>query len=497
MNLINLSPPASSLIESIRSIGYSFDTAVADIIDNSISAESKKIKINTRYDVNNGLTLEVVDDGIGMSQESLRQAMSLGGKGPSFERQSNDLGRFGLGLKTASFSQALVLTVVTKFNQDESIHGIKWDLNKVVSNNKWDAFELSEEDCFSLIKESNVILDGGGTIVQWKNCDRIKQNLKDVMDLSEHVQSLVEDLKKKLSLVFHKYLENSKIAIYVNGSSLKPMDPFALRGGEDTAHSQRLFSEKRIIENSTVEITGYLLPHISRMGGQKRENQISIDGEHTAYQGLYIYRLDRLIIYGGWHQIIRKTEANKLARIEISISNEADHIWQLDIKKATAILPVALRSRLRDLIRGVSRKSNEIFMRRVRMKKSNPSSVWERIYDKEKNSISYVIDQNHPIIQNLINSLDTQNEHVLDLIGFIEKTLPVDFISNDLIAGDGLISKSSEDIYSELDDLSNIVANAGVGFSIFKSSVIGCGLYKLNLNEIDEILEKFKQRFKI
>ena len=120
MDVINLSPPASSLIESIRSIGYSFDTAVADIVDNSISALAKNIEVNISPPENGNLSVAILDDGTGMTRDELVIAMSLGGKGPRAKRDAGDLGRFGLGLKTASFSQAKKLLVITKLKMTQT-----------------------------------------------------------------------------------------------------------------------------------------------------------------------------------------------------------------------------------------------------------------------------------------------------------------------------------------------------------------------------------------
>jgi hypothetical protein len=493
MELINLAPPASSLIESIRSIGYSFESAIADIIDNSISAKATLVDINLNVTKENDLSVDIIDNGIGMSPIKLREAMSLGGK-PGITRNKKDLGRFGLGLKTASFSQATILTVVSK-TKDYGLTGIQWNLNNVIKNNTWDANQLNQSECEKLVKITSLEKYDNGTFVNWKDCDRLVQGLQDRSELSSHINRQIEELKKKLSLTFHKYLEKSKFNITVNEFILKPMDPFALKGGENLAHSQMLFSEEKYIDGSKIKITGYLLPHISRMGGIDREKQISLNAEHTASQGLYLYRLDRLISYGGWQKIIRSTEANKLARLEICFDNEADHLWQLDIKKSTATLPIALRSRIQDLIRGVSHRSNAVFMRRVRMKKTNPSSVWERIYDKSTNTVTYHIDREHPIIEKLCNENGGNEDLLEDLLIFIENTLPVDFISNDIVAGEGFVARSNQEIFDQISGLSEIVSNAGLNYEVFKQTIIGCGMYKLNPHELDFIIEKFKDKF--
>lgn len=153
--LVILEPYASSLIESMRSIGYSFETAIADIIDNSISAKATEIKIYQR--VKNGIPyIQIIDDGIGMSRSELLDALRLGSKNPTEDREKDDLGRFGLGLKSASFSQCRILTVVSKMNNE--IHGFQWDLDIVAKTNRFvvrelDEFEISSFSNLSYLSE--------------------------------------------------------------------------------------------------------------------------------------------------------------------------------------------------------------------------------------------------------------------------------------------------------------------------------------------------------
>src|SRR5258708_3144611 len=106
-------PHAGNMIEDFRSIGYSLQTAIADIVDNSIAAKEKNIWIDLEWNGENTAVI-ITDDGIGMSKDELINAMRPGSKNPLADRSSEDLGRFGLGLKTASFSQCRILTVATK-----------------------------------------------------------------------------------------------------------------------------------------------------------------------------------------------------------------------------------------------------------------------------------------------------------------------------------------------------------------------------------------------
>ena len=497
MEVINLSPPASSLIESIRSIGYSFDAAIADIVDNSISAQAKNIDVNISTPQNGNISVTIFDDGEGMTEEGLKINMSLGGKGPRTNRVAGDLGRFGLGLKTASFSQAKLLLVITKKIDDDLLHGIEWDLNHVIESNRWEARLLSNTDCLNELSKNSIKNFMNGTAVIWRECDRITQGLQNDRDLGQFVNQSVDQLKKKFSLIFHKYLDKKRFVLRINSEKLTGLDPFCLGGGTDVAHSQILFEEEFLVNNTKILIKGYLLPHISRMGGASRENQISINGDHTAGQGLYLYRLDRLISSGGWQGVIRKSESNKLARVEISFGSDADQLWQLDVKKSTAILPLAIRSRIRDLIRGISSMSGDVFVKRVRMRKTSPNSIWERMYDKEKKSITYQIDRNHPIIDGFLEKFDTKEGYAEDLLFFIESTFPADLIANDVVVNEASFKSVGDELEVKITELADIVASSGATFKNFQDTILGCGLFNADVVVLESILNKNKDKFKV
>jgi hypothetical protein len=486
MRLIDLSPPASSLIESIRNIGYTFAFAIADLVDNSISANAKNISINIAKDHLDKVVVTIQDDGIGMTQSELHLAMSLGGKGPSDERAINDLGRFGLGLKTASFSQAKLLTVITKNILSSDLNIVQWDLDFVIKENKWLAEELDVKDGLTLLSETNTSIGKSGTVIVLKKCDRIDEGLLSINDLNTHLNSEIGQLQKILSLIYHKLITHKKTSITVNGLKLKGMDPFCVVGDDSSAKSQIIFNESVKVKDSDISVTGYLLPHISRMGGQKREESISIDSNHVANQGLYLYRLDRLIAWGSWQNVVRKSEANKLARIDVTFGNDADELWKLDIKKSTAMLPAAIKYRIRDLIRGMAEHSSSVFQRRVRMKKTNENSIWCRYYDKETKVISYEVDRDQASIKELLSKFEEHIDLAEYLLDYIESTFPADLVANDIAISNATFTRESEDSYLKLLELATNICSSGIRFDVFKKSMIdshafGLGSDKLNL----------------
>ncbi len=495
MSQIDLSPPASSLIESIRSIGYSFPFAIADLIDNSISKAAKRIHVSIQGRDTNKLSVSIADDGIGMTPQELRLAMSLGGRGPSEERDAKDMGRFGLGLKTASFSQARVLTVISRKSVKSAWYGIKWDLDFVIKKNKWLALEIDSEDCKE--KLNNLAFpfsDQVGTFVIWNCCDRLEEGLQTSDELSLHINREIENLQNVLSLIYHRLLEKKLTKLFVNGLQLEPMDPFCIHGKDDESRSQLIFKEPVDVASAKIEVSGYLLPHQSRMGGLSRERKISIGGDHIASQGLYLYRVDRLISWGSWQNIIRKSEANKLARVAISFGNDADELWKLDIKKSTAILPAIIKARIRDLIRKMSAHSSGVFEKRFKMKKTSPHSVWCRYFDRDTQMISYEVDRSQPAIQTILDKFGDNADLAESLLDFVESTFPADLVKNDLaISNAKFISEGDEGTYENLLLLAKKMTKASIDFSVFKKSVSDSNIYGLDQDILEKYLEKIRK----
>ena len=159
-------PRASVLVESLRDLGYSLQAAVADVIDNSLSAGARRIELLAETHAE-APVIGIVDDGAGMTEAELLEAMRPGSRSPLEERSATDLGRFGLGLKTASFSQCRRMVVVTRRNGTTSCAA--WDLDTVAARDRW-IVELPDSPAAVPWHER---LTGDGTLVVWEKQDRL------------------------------------------------------------------------------------------------------------------------------------------------------------------------------------------------------------------------------------------------------------------------------------------------------------------------------------
>jgi hypothetical protein len=258
-----LVPPfAGALIESLRGVGYSPATALADLIDNSISAAARNVWLSFNF-AGPDSVITLLDDGLGMTEDHLRSAMTLGGVGPLAPREANDLGRFGLGMKTASFSQCRCLTVSSK--RGGLISTRRWDLDYIARPDIGDWRLLSTPRPRSEGQLGELDSLGNGTLVTWQGLDRI---VGDATAQNQPAANAFYDLaariEQHLAMVFHRYLEglSPDLRILIGGHRIKPWDPF-LRSHLATVATP---TETIRSENGTVELEGFVLPHKDQLG---------------------------------------------------------------------------------------------------------------------------------------------------------------------------------------------------------------------------------------
>lgn len=433
-------PFAPSLIESMRSLGYSFQSAISDIIDNSISANATRIDI-IYIPSNVNPHIIIVDNGNGMTSEELEEAMRYGCKNPLEERDENDLGRFGLGMKSASLSQCRKLTVVSKKNNYRSCYS--WDMDYVIKKQSWLMLGYGNDEINEL--PSINILDKlkSGTYVLLQNFDRVAESTN---NLEATLNKSINDTIDHISLVFHRYLEEG-IDIYVNNEKICPKDPFI------TSHKKTQFKRTQsfTINDSIITVKPFILPHINELTLEDIKKVGSKDRLRNE-QGFYVYRNKRLIIWGTWFRLERKDELSKLARVMVDIPNSLDYMWNIDIKKSSANLPDIIKKNLYNCVYESILNSEQVHNYRGR--KINVDEgidyVWERF--KTRDGYTYTINRNLPQIKLLEQTMDQDQLKIFgNLIGFIEDTFPVATLYID--AAKGHVKNNSDDEeYEKLHD---------------------------------------------
>ena len=443
-----LAPPlAGALVESLRGVGYSVGTALADLIDNSISANAKRIWLTFRFaGAQSRITL--LDDGRGMSEDELRRAMTLGGVGPMVAREPRDLGRFGLGLKTASFSQGRCLTVASKRNGRTSVR--RWDLDYIARPDvgDWRLLAAPRPGSEPLLEE----LDGldCGTLVLWEGLDRIVGNAS-AEDRSAETAfyDLAARVEQHLGMVFHRYLEgvSPELRILIGGHPIRPWDPF-LRSHFATSSTPVDISRP---PSGLVEIEGFVLPHKDHLGNGY-EAAGGLEG-WTAQQGFYVYRNRRMLVAGSWlglgsPRAWTMEEPYKLARLRLEFSNSADQEWDIDVKKSVARPPRWIKPRLTELAQTVRDNARQVFAHRGsygrRPAVAELAPAW--IAGQSGRATTYRINRAHPAVERALSSPDPVSVEVA--LRIVEETVPVQRIWLDTVEN----GEAPRDAFSETPD---------------------------------------------
>ena len=408
-------PEASSMIETFRAIGYNIETAIADIIDNSISAKAKNIWINFEWK-GSKTWLSIKDDGIGMNDAELIQAMRPGSKNPLQERNQNDLGRFGLGLKTASFSQARRLTVLSKKVGYNSVFWT-WDLDFVNQTGNWDLIKYLPDE--SLETEISKLFTG--TIVLWNDIDRVVKDFnQDDRKAEFKFNQTMEQVKKHLAMVFHKFIEQGKINIYFQDKKVNAWNPFL----SNEKATQEFPPEK--IQNGKVKIEGFVLPHKSKISEETYKNAEGVKGWNEQ-QGFYIYRNERLLLAGDWLGLFRNEEHYKLARIQIELPNTLDESWQIDIKKSIARPPLVFREQIRAYALKVRQQAVEVYRHKGKSVKQIAGQKFVPLWVDHKRGDKwfYKINRENPILTKIKEQAKKDSDKAIEmLLRFIEETIP-------------------------------------------------------------------------
>jgi hypothetical protein len=445
------------MMESLRSVGYDLETAVADIIDNSISASARKIDIWFEW-AGADSWVRITDNGRGMSENELREAMRLGGRSPLEERSPDDLGRFGLGLKTASFSQCRRLTVISRQSGLDA-HVRCWDFDVVRAWRDWILLDRVQSSSDPSAVTAPPL--SGGTVVVWELLDRIVSN-PEAVEAHDHFLERVDDTYKHLAMVFHRYLAGrGAIRMFLNGRRVEPWDPFL------SSHSTtQVLPETKLGDGSSeVVIKPYVLPHESKLS-QEEHRQASGPRGWNAQQGFYVYRNRRLIVPGSWLGMYQQEEHTKLARVQLDIQNALDKTWHIDVRKATAVPPAIIRRQLQQIAQRTRQTARKVYGHRgaaiSRDLETSIVHVWEerRVPDGGHN---YRVNRKHPLIK---EALDSKTSHVAvsAALRLVEETIPVNLItarfSEQSLDQEAPFERSEAEVLSMMDRLAGTLCDS-------------------------------------
>ena len=415
-------PRAGAMIEALRGLGYSTATALADIIDNSIAAGADDVQLVFFWS-GEASHVRIVDNGRGMDEESLERAMSLGARSPLEARDPDDLGRFGLGLKTASFSQARRLTLASRHR--DAIHALRWDLDRLEDDPEGGGWYMLE-GCAPGSEHLLAPLEDleHGTLVLWENPDRIvtqgftDQSLRDLLDVVE----------AHLGMVFHRYLGGARprLRLSINGQAVSPWDPFL------TSHPATWSSpEAHLGAGRQITVQAHVLPHQDRLDARTHQTAAGPDG-WTSQQGFYVYRNERLLVAGGWLGLgsprpWTRDESCRLARIRIDLPNSLDGDWKIDVRKSTARPPANLRRQLTQLADETRNRARRVFAHRGRIQRGPNAPPLAEAWRVErlKSGVHYRIDEHHPAVAAVLEQAGSMAADIRAMLRIIEQTVPV------------------------------------------------------------------------
>lgn len=455
-------PYAPILVESTRSIGYSFDAAVADIIDNSISASATEVRIC--FSSRDPQWLCIEDNGWGMTPVELENAMQYGSQSSTDVRRKDDLGRFGLGLKMASLSQCRKVTVMTK--KDGVTCAACWDLDYIIQQKNWSLQFYSEEELEDMPRYLYLKLKDSGTVVTWERFDRLKQGASQI---TKAFDEKIELTRKHISLVFHRFLNDenpkSRIMMYFNSEVVKGIDPFLTKHPATQPPSEQVLR----IASEEIRVKPYVLPYISKMS---KQDIAAIGGkeELRQQQGFYIYRNKRLIIWGTWFRLIKHNELGKLARVRVDIPNSLDSIWEIDIKKSRASLPHFIKKNLVDIVENTVGRSERVYKYRGRnVQTDNLVHVWNPIDDRGR--FQYQINRELPVIKILEANLTEGEEAILDaFIKMLEDAFPYSDVYYRMAKSEANVTEGAldtSDVYSMAEQMVHQVEEMGLDVNAF------------------------------
>lgn len=416
-------PEPAGMVASLSSLGYSLPAAVADLIDNSVSADARNIDVEFTW-AGRDSWIAVVDDGRGMSIQELVTAMTVAARGPATSRASTDLGRFGVGLKSASFSQSRRLSVATATAGDWHVR--TWDLDVVEETGEWRLLHGADVDTTTVLDRLRSATDHG-TIVLWRRLNGYHGG--DVSEEDERTQrqfyAEAARTESHLAMVFARFLTGShRRNLRVSGSTVEPWDPFM----SNHPSVQRLPTENLPLAGGSARVEAFILPSAHRLTPEEYEAAAGPQG-WLDQQGFYVYRRNRLILAGDWlgHRGMRREEKYNLARIAVDIPAGTDAEWSVDVRKSSVVPPVGLRQHLNRIARQARASAADVLRHRGQVAArthGDPLSYAWNVH-RADGRVSCRINRNHPLVQAALRPGGSNTADVRALVRLLEETVPV------------------------------------------------------------------------
>jgi hypothetical protein len=419
-------PDPENLIKSIAEQGYSLETSLADLIDNSISANASEIEI--LIDTNSEpFILFIADNGNGMTEDKLKSNMQFPSSSPENIRNTNDLGRFGLGLKTASFSQTRCFTVISRKKGESGYNARTWDVEYLKEKKKWNIIINTQNEIDNLLsiyrKLSKSFLNefsnyNPNTIVIWQGLYKFENYLESSNKSLALKKELTEVTSEYLSLVFHRFLENKKkpLKIRINNNLIKPFNPFP---DSEESGLRKLELNQTLFQTDKLKIEGYILPSRSLVESKGNSQWTMQNKSLMDMEGLYIYRLDRIILYGGWNGIIKKSPRLQLARLKVNIGNSVDHYFHLNVAKSSIVIPYELRIAFLRYISDLKTEAEkEYYNKGLKMVSTTEVSSKDLLFIRKASNRGMLLELNptFPLLKNLFNELNDEQLKQLNVI---------------------------------------------------------------------------------
>lgn len=353
-------------MESLRDIGYDLPAAVADLVDNSLDARAEHVQVDVEHDRDGGW-IRVADDGRGMTERELDEAMRYGS---ARHYTGGDLGHFGLGLKTASLSQCRRLTVATRSTVKGPMRIRRWDLDHVARTDAWSLERPTARECRDALVEP--LVGSTGTVVLWEKLDRVIGGRRPGGEAAaRRLEQVAGELREHLAMVFHRFLgpeaPGAPLTLTLQDATLSAWDPFARDEPLTLVLPLQTLEFEHAGCSHGMLVQPYLLPAQQHFSSPTAHAAAAGPRRWNRQQGLYVYRRDRLIQSGGWSRLRTLDEHSKLARIAVDIPTEADDAFRTNVAKMSVGLPDTIRPPLRALVAGVVSRAQDAYRSRMRL----------------------------------------------------------------------------------------------------------------------------------